>query len=74
MSKTWLLLWFVFVCRVMMRKMMDVGGSDDEELVPSVKIDSTSVGEGTYTVSLTLIIHIRRRGHLHGELDLDYSH
>ena len=36
-----------------MRKMMDVGGSDDEELVPSVKIDSTSVGEGTYTVSLT---------------------
>jgi hypothetical protein len=42
-----------------MRKMMDVGGSDDEELVPSVKIDSTSVGEGTYTVSLTLIIHIR---------------
>eukprot|EP00284_Hemiselmis_tepida_P012579 CAMPEP_0174928062 /NCGR_PEP_ID=MMETSP1355-20121228/22714_1 /TAXON_ID=464990 /ORGANISM="Hemiselmis tepida, Strain CCMP443" /LENGTH=463 /DNA_ID=CAMNT_0016174203 /DNA_START=150 /DNA_END=1541 /DNA_ORIENTATION=+ len=36
--------------KVMMRKMMDVGGSDDEELVPSMKVDSTSVGEGTYTV------------------------
>mmetsp|Transcript_31816 Transcript_31816/g.76981 ORF Transcript_31816/g.76981 Transcript_31816/m.76981 type:complete len:474 (+) Transcript_31816:96-1517(+) len=36
--------------KVMMRKMMDVGGSDDEELVPCIKVDSTSVGEGTYTV------------------------
>jgi hypothetical protein len=43
----------------MMRKMMDVGGSDDEELVPSVKIDSTSVGEGTYTVSQTTMIRNR---------------
>jgi hypothetical protein len=28
----------VGACRVMMRKMMDVGGSDDEELVPSIKV------------------------------------
>eukprot|EP00286_Rhodomonas_abbreviata_P027100 CAMPEP_0181303058 /NCGR_PEP_ID=MMETSP1101-20121128/8343_1 /TAXON_ID=46948 /ORGANISM="Rhodomonas abbreviata, Strain Caron Lab Isolate" /LENGTH=584 /DNA_ID=CAMNT_0023408581 /DNA_START=34 /DNA_END=1785 /DNA_ORIENTATION=+ len=35
---------------VLIRKMKETGGADDEELVPVMKVDSNSMGEGTYTV------------------------
>lgn len=34
---------------VKLRKMMDVGGSEEEDLVPSIKVDASSIAEGTWT-------------------------
>jgi hypothetical protein len=34
---------------VKLRKMMDVGGAEEEDLVPSIKVDSSSIAEGTWT-------------------------
>jgi len=37
--------------RVGLRRMMDVGGADMEELVPAVKVDSRAAAEGAYAVT-----------------------
>ena len=34
---------------VKLRKMMDMGGAEEEDLVSAVKVDSTSLAEGTWT-------------------------
>ena len=40
---------FDVIFHVKLRKMMEVGGAEEEDLVSAVKVDSLSLAEGTWT-------------------------